>query len=105
MTKSPVIIVTTADATATILVGANERKDSPMPRGEERQPTIVEDVKQTEDGASYWMQRLDDLEREIAESSSRLRTARMAFEDVVSDLATAGHKIKELEERLKGRME
>ncbi len=73
-----------------------------MPRGEERQFAIVEDVK--EDGPSYWMQRLDDLEREITESSSRLRTARMAFEDVVSDLATATHKIKELEERLKGRM-
>jgi len=73
-----------------------------MPRGEESKPTIWEDIK--EDGASYWMQRLDDLEREIAESSSRLRTARMAFEDVVSDLATATHKIKELEERLKGRI-
>jgi hypothetical protein len=71
--------------------------------GETEDPVIVEDI--NADGTTYWMQRLDDLEREIAESSSRLRTARQAFEDIVSDLATATHKIKELEERLKGRME
>jgi hypothetical protein len=70
--------------------------------GEAEDPVIVEDI--NADGTTYWMQRLDDLEREIAESSSRLRTARMAFEDVVSNLATATHKVKELEERLKGRV-
>ena len=71
--------------------------------GETEDPVIVEDI--NADGTTHWMQRLDDLEREIAESSSRLRTARQAFEDIVSDLATATHKIRELEERLKGRME
>jgi hypothetical protein len=68
---------------------------------ETEDPVIVEDI--NADGTTYWMQRLDDLEREVAESTARLRTARQAFEDMCSDLATARHKISELEIRLRGK--
>lgn len=69
--------------------------------GETEDPVIVEDI--NADGTTYWMQRLDDLEREVAESTARLRTARQAFEDMCADLATARNKIAELEIRLKGK--
>jgi len=69
--------------------------------GEAEDPVIVEDI--NADGTNYWMQRLDDLEREVADSTARLRVARQAFEDMCSDLATARHKIAELEIRLRGK--